>query len=348
MPQLSVIFEVFMKRLVFLVLAAATLISCALPLSSCSRGGVRKSYYYEYFDTFSIISDYSGSSERRFNENAQKVEALLREYHTLYDIYNEYEGINNLATLNKKAGEGPVSVDEKIISLLEYGKEIYKLTGGEVNIAFGAVLKIWHEKRTEGKSVPRYSELSYAAKHANIDDIVIDKEKGTVEVTDRQLRIDVGAIAKGYATEKIAEALCEWGINSWALDIGGNIRAVGTKPGGGGWRTGVKNPAPTEEEPYIAYYELKDEALVTSGNYERYYEVGGKRYHHIIDKDTLFPSEHFVSVTVRAESSALADALSTAVFNMELKDAEALIKALGGKAEALVVLPNGEIREIKP
>lgn len=336
-----------MKRLIFLVLAVGLVFSSVLPLASCRSGEVRKSYYYEYFDTFTIISDYSGSTEKKFNENAARAEKLIKEYHELFDIYNEYEGINNLATINSMAGKGPVKVDEKIISLLEYGKEMYKLTGGEINIAFGTVLKIWHDARAKGTSVPRYSELLFASGHTDINDIVIDKKEGTVELLDSKMRLDVGALGKGYAVEMIAKALSEWGLSSWVVDIGGNIRVIGTKPNGDGWRTGVKNPTPTESEPYIAYYELRDEALVTSGNYERYYEIGGKRYHHIIDKDTLFPSEHCISVTVNAPSSALADALSTAIFNMEINEARALVESLRGEVEALVVTKNGERVELK-
>ncbi len=336
-----------MKRLIYLILAVGLIFSSVLPLSSCRGGEVRKSYYYEYFDTFTIISDYSGSGEKKFNENAARVEKLIKEYHELFDIYNEYEGINNLATVNSMAGKGPVKVDERIISLLEYGKDMHKLTDGEINIAFGAVLKIWHDAREKGTSAPRYSELLSASGHADINDIVIDKKEGTVELLDSKMRIDVGALGKGYAVEMIAGSISEWGLSSWVVDIGGNIRVVGTKPNGDGWRTGVKNPTPTEDEPYIAYYELSNEALVTSGNYERYFELGGKRYHHIIDKDTLFPSEHCVSVTVKAPSSALADALSTAIFNMEINEARALVESLRGEVEALVVLKNGERVELK-
>ena len=336
-----------MKKTVSLLLFFAVLFAVILSFASCYGKEVNKAYYYEYFDTFSIISDYSGSSKRKFEKNALRVEELLREYHELFDIYNEYEGKNNLATVNSMAGKGAVKVDERIIDMLLYAKEIYKLTDGEVNVAFGSVLKIWHNYRNEGKSVPKRTELLSASVHTDINDVVIDKESGTVELLDSEMSLDVGAIAKGYAVEKIAEALIEWGLESWVLDVGGNLRVIGTKPDGGGWRTGVKNPTPTENEPYIAYYELKNEALVTSGNYERYYEVGGVRYHHIIDKDTLYPSANFVSVTVRSESSALSDALSTAIFNMDETKARELVDKLEGAVEVFAVLANGERIELK-
>jgi len=336
-----------MKRLISTVLAAALLLASVASLASCSDGKVRKSYYYEYFDTVSIISDYSGRGERKFRKDLAEVEVLLREYHELFDIYNEYDGINNLATLNSMAGKGPVKLDDRILDLLEYSVSAYELTGGEINVAFGAVLKIWHDYRSEGKAVPRRQELLRAERHCNIKDLVIDRENGTAELLDPEMRIDVGAVAKGYAVERIALVLADRGLSGWVLDVGGNLRVIGTKNDGTGWRTGVKNPSLDPNDPYIAYYELKDEALVTSGNYERYYEVGGERYHHIIDKDTLMPSEHCVSVTVRADDSALADALSTAIFNMDAEDAQKLIEKLGGRAEALIVLQSGEKLELK-
>lgn len=335
-----------MKKIVSFLLAALALFAIALSLVSCG-GEVNKAYYYEYFDTFSIISDYSGSSKRKFEKNTMRVEELLREYHELFDIYNEYEGINNLASINAMAGKGAVKVDERIIEMLLYAKEMYKLTEGEVNVAFGSVLKIWHNYRSDGKSLPKRAELLAASRHTDINDLIIDKEAGTVEIVDPKMSLDVGAIAKGYAVEKIAEALIEWGLESWVIDVGGNLRVVGAKPDGSGWRTGVKNPTPTESEPYIAYYEIKNEAIVTSGNYERYYEVGGLRYHHIIDKDTLYPSEHCASVTVKTENSALADALSTAIFNMETEKARELVSKLKGAVEVLIVLEDGEKIELK-
>ena len=282
---------------------------------------------YSWFDTYSVIRDYSGRSRAEFDTNFNKISARFDYYHKLFDIYNEYEDVVSLCEVNRLAKDGPVTVSPELIEFIEYAKDIYALTGGEVNIAMGAVLSIWHKYREEGVSVPSEALLSEAAEHCDITKIKIDKENHTVEFLDDKMSLDVGAIAKGYATECVADMLVADGISGYVLDIGGNIRAVGTKANGDSWRAGVKNPD-MSGEPYIYYFDIADSSAVTSGNYERYYTVSGVNYHHIIDKDTLMPADHFSSVTVLTEDSALADSLSTALFNMTMEEGEALISTL--------------------
>lgn len=270
---------------------------------------------YSWFDTYSTVRDYSGGALEEFNEVFSEISALFDYYHRLFDIYHEYDGIVNICTLNRLAGTGAVKVDTELIEFLEYSISMHALTDGEVNIAMGAVLSVWHEYREEGVALPPEDVLVSASKHCDINKIIIDKENSTVELADSEMSLDVGAIAKGYATEKAAEMLKEQGKNGYVLDIGGNLRVVGTKADGSPWRAGVRNPD-FSGDSYIYRFDISDSSAVTSGNYERYYTVNGVNYHHIIDKDTLMPSVHFASVTVLCESSALADALSTALFNM--------------------------------
>jgi thiamine biosynthesis lipoprotein len=162
----------------------------------------------------------------------------------------------------------------------------------------------------------------------------------TVTITDPEMKLDVGAIAKGYAVEMVARALEEKGISGYILNIGGNVRAVGAKADGEPWTVGLENPMEDEDKPYIAYLSLTKEALVTSGSYQRYYVVDGKRYHHIIDPETLMPSEGFTSVSVLCESSAMGDALSTALFCMSLEEGMALVESLED-VEVMWVLTDG-------
>ncbi|MBR2929980.1 MAG: FAD:protein FMN transferase [Clostridia bacterium] len=318
-----------------------------LMFTSCDINPQPKSEtYYEYFGTVSSVICYREDTEAEFRRVADKVDTLLSEYHTLYDIYHEYSGINNIATVNRYAGIMPVEVDDRIIDLLLYAKEVYELTSGEVNVAMGSVLKLWHEAR-EGNgdgthTLPTDEELIEASLHTDICSILIDEAAGTVFVTDRDASIDVGAIAKGYATERIAEALVadeEIEADGYALNIGGNIRLIGSK-GGEEWRIGITNPDRTSDDPYVMRISVKNTSIVTSGDYERYFTVDGKNYHHIIDKDTLYPSKYFHSVTVVTEDSALADALSTALFSMHINDGYKLITSLDG-VEAMWVNANG-------
>ena len=164
----------------------------------------------------------------------------------------------------------------------------------------------------------------------------------TLRISDPEASIDVGALGKGYATERAAEFLEADGAEGYALNVGGNIRIVGTKPDGSGWVTGIRNPAGDEKEFAISL-RLKDTACVTSGVYERYFVVDGQRYHHIIDKDSLFPADYFASLTVLTQDSALADALSTALFCMSYEDGLAMVSGMDG-VETLWIFPDGEIR----
>ena len=154
------------------------------------------------------------------------------------------------------------------------------------------------------------------------------------------MSLDVGAVAKGYTAQKIAEYFTERNISGYVIDLGGNICAIGTKAGGDGWTTGIKNPLANVDTPYIAKIKISDISCVTSGDYERYYTVGGKRYHHIIDPDTLYPADYFSSVTILTRDSALADVLSTALFCMSESDGQSLLSNFSG-VEVMWVYKNG-------
>ena len=311
--------------------------------SGCDRPPKERTYY-SYFDTFTTVSSYARDKDSDFQANCEAVTALLSHYHKLFDIYNAYDGVNNLYTVNQMAGVSPVKVEKVLIDFLLYTKEIYTLTGGETNVAMGSVLSLWHDAREAAlgggaAALPDEGTLTEASLHPSIDCLIIDEEKGTVYLSDSAMSLDVGAIGKGYAVEKAAALLAERGVTGYVLNVGGNLRAVGTKPEGDGWVTGVRDP---RGDGLLARLSLADASLVTSGNYERYYTVDGKHYHHIIDKDTLFPAKGFSSVTVYAADSALADALSTALFCMTYEEGARLLSSLSD-AEALWVTEDGEL-----
>ena len=336
------------SKLLSILLSLTVLLSCAA-LSSCQKLPEKFSEYsFDYFDTVTTITGYAESREA-FDEIAQGVLAELGEYHRLFTIYHRFEGLENLCTVNELVDgqHRTVTVDRRIVDMLLYAKEMYAKTDGRVNIAMGSVLSIWHDYRTIGMSDPAAAELppmdklTEAAKHTDINCLVIDEENSTVTVTDPAMRLDVGAIAKGYAVEMTARSLEEKGITGYVINVGGNVRTVGTKADGEAWLVGIENPAEEEDRPFLAYLGLVGRSLVTSGSYQRYYLVDGKRYHHIIDPDTLMPSEGFVSVSILTKSSADGDALSTALFCMSLEEGLALIESLPD-TEAMWVLPDGQ------
>lgn len=334
---------------------AGSLILCLLLLLAASAGckpvtqaaaEPQGMVYFTYFDTVSYVYSYAGDPAEQFEERSAGVSGILQEYHQIFDIYHEYSGINNLCTVNKQAGGDPVPVDPKLIEFMLYARDLYETTGGEMNVMMGALLSIWHDYRTEASEdpasakVPPMADLQAAAAHVDFSLLEIDAVNNTLRITDPQASIDVGALGKGYATEKAAEYLTEQNATGYVLSIGGNIRIIGTKPDGGSWLTGIRNPF---EDGYLVKLELADTSCVTSGNYERYYTVDGVRYHHIIDRDTLMPADYFPSVTIITKHSALADALSTALFCMPYEEGLALVQKMEG-VEALWIFEDGSIR----
>ena len=331
---------------------------------------------FTFFDTVSYVYSYAGDSEKDFEANVNGVFDILREYHSLFDIYYEHSGVTNLRTLNLNAGGNALVVDQKLIDFLLYAKELYQTTDGEMNIMMGSVLSLWHDARenksfeglycsrcrkfftaedcTDNKCPQSDStgvkcqnpvvtfeyELEQRSKHISMDSLEIDVNNRTVRITDPDASIDVGALGKGYATEMAAQYLIEKGATGYVLNIGGNLRLIGTKADGSEWSTGIKNPSNTDQ--YATIITLSDTSCVTSGDYERYFTVAGKRYHHIIDKDTLMPANHFSSISVITENSALADALSTALFCMSYEDGLALAHKFGS-VDVVWITRDGEI-----
>ena len=330
--------------------AAILVLILLFNLAACTKTE-KKRYEAEFlklFDTVTQVVGYTDSKEE-FTKQAQLIHDSLEEYHQLYDIYNDYPGINNIKTINDQAGVAPVKVDQRIIDLLQFSKKAYDMTDGKVNVAFGAVLKIWHDHRTIGiedpekATLPPMDQLVKASNHTDINQIIIDEKKSTVYLQDPEMSLDVGAIAKGYATEEVSKIALKNGFTSGLISVGGNVRSIGVKADGDiPWKVGVQNPFDQNGEN-ISQVTLKDESLVTSGIYERYYIVDGKSYHHLIDPATLFPADYFVSVTILCPDSGLADALSTSVFNMPFEQGKELIESLPD-TEALWALKDRTIK----
>ena len=336
-----------MKKQVCLIAVICCLVICML--GSCTAKNKKTKYStnsFDYFDTVTVITGYA-NSQKEFDNVANKVMAELSEYHKLYSIYDRFDGTENLCTVNELVDKKhrTVTVDKKIIDMLLYAKDMYDKTDGIVNIAMGSVLSLWHSYRTIGRddpenaTLPPMSMLVEAAKHTDISNLVIDEQNLTVTITDPKTTLDVGAVAKGYATEQIARLLEKEGVSGYVLNVGGNVRTIGAKGDDEPWVVGIEN---ANGGDYIAYLNLKkSESVVTSGSYQRFYVVDGNSYHHIIHPDTLMPAEGFLSVSVVCNDSGLADALSTALFCMDIKKGKELVESIDG-VDALWVDKNGK------
>lgn len=305
-------------------------------LASCSASHKERfsSSFLDLFDTASTVVAYDNSQEE-FDSKFKAFHDKLEEYDKLYDIYNSYEGINNLYTVNEQAAKAPVQVDSRIIDLLEYCKYTYELSGGKTNACFGAVLRLWHNARNQSINnpdeayLPDMNTLEEAAKHTDINSLIIDRENSTVYFSDPLLKLDVGAVAKGYAVREITKWAEENLWSSAAISIGGNISTIGFKEDDGKtlWNIGIENPDANASD-YLVNLKVTDLSVVTSGDYQRYFTVDGKKYCHIINPETLMPSEYVASVSVICRDSALGDALSTSLFNMPISEGKALVEGM--------------------
>ena len=328
------------RKLFVIVLALILLTGCANLRQEPNQLTQYNATFLTLFDTVTtIVGRYP--SEKEFSEVTQAIHDELLEYHQLFDIYNDYDGLNNLKTVNDQAGIGPVEVDPRIIDLLTDCRAYYEQTGGKVNIAMGSVLNLWHIARNDSINDPANAytpdpeKLKEAAQHCSFDTILIDEEAGTVFITDPDQRLDVGAVAKGWSMQRVAENA----PSGLLMSIGGNVFATGPKDEAGTpWVVGITNP---DGGNYLHTLNTAYGAVVTSGDYQRFYQVAGQTYHHIIDPVTLFPSALWRSVTIVCDDSGLADALSTALFLLPQAEGQALLDACG--AEALWMDANGTL-----
>ena len=329
------------KRILPLVLALGILLSGCAGLAEHPVMTRYTATFLTLFDTVTTIVGYA-ESEDAFRDTTQAIHDELLEYHQLFDIYNDYEGLNNLKTVNDAAGEGPVAVDSRIIELLTDCREYHDRTGGRVNVAMGSVLRLWHNARSSSINdpanafLPDEEALEEAAKHTSWDTILIDEAAGTVFITDPDQLLDVGAVAKGWSVQRAAE-------NAPAgllISVGGNVCATGPKDDTGTpWVVGIQDPG--DAESYLHTIYVDGGSVVTSGDYQRCFAVDGQLYHHIIDPDTLYPSAYWRSVTIVCPDSGLADALSTALFLLPQAEGQALLDEF--HAMAMWVAADGTI-----
>ena len=340
-----------MKKLAAGALLALLLVALCLP-----AGAVMNKYSTMYLDSFDTVITLIGyaESEETFNEQADQVHEMFLYMHKLFDTYNSYEdeGIVSIFTLNERAAQEPVAVDPILFSLLTFCKANYALCHEQVNVAMGSVLSIWHEYREAGLADPEHAQLppmealEAARGHMNIDDLVLDEENMTVYFADPQLRLDVGAVAKGYATELISQMLLAGPMPSFIISAGGNVRTgISPQDGRKAWGVGIQDPDGSVFglSDYVEVLYIHDISVVTSGDYQRYYEVDGQRYHHLIDPETLMPDTDFRSVSIITEDSGYADMLSTAAFLMPYEESRAFIESLDG-VDAIWLFPDGSMQ----
>lgn len=346
-----------MKKIISVIMC---IVLTAGVFSGCSVAKTEEKYsgfMIDSFDTLISVISFQPSQEK-FDELMEFAESEYKRLNNLYDIYNTYPDLNNAKTINDNAGIAPVKVSEDLFNLIKFSIDWYYKTDGKVNIAMGSVLKIWHDIREKAEAasisgedleqiitLPSMEELEAANEHCLIENIVLDEENMTVYITDPKTQIDLGAIAKGYATELICDKLSEK-YDNFAISAGGNVKVHGApKDERTRWAIGIQDPKVDENFKMsggnidLAYL-AGDLSLVCSGGYQRFFVYDGERYHHLIDPETLYPANYYLGVTVLCEDSGMADALSTAIFMMESDEALEFINSIEN-TECILVLNDG-------
>lgn len=301
-------------------------------LAGCSRYSSQPATITDtVFDTVISIQIYDKDSDEVLNTCVQ----MCRDYEKLFS--RTLEG-SDIYRINHAEGKA-VEVSDETIKLLNLALKYCDLSEGAFDITLGGVSDLW--KFTENpEKAPKESNINKELQYTGYKKIRIDGN--VVQLANSKMQIDLGAIAKGYVADRLKEYLKNEGIRHALINLGGNVLGVGGKPGQNKFNIGIQKPF-DETGAAIASVKVEDESVVTSGIYQRYFKVGDKLYHHILDPDTGYPCESsLLSVTIVAESSAQADALSTLCFTMGYKGGMRFINNMEN-VEALFITDDYEL-----
>ena len=297
----------------------AILAALMLLLSGCSMSKKQENQTYTdtLFDTVIKVQILDSVD----SEVLEGCKELCQKYDTMFSNRIEDSEISRI----NNAKCNPVEVSDETLTLMKTGIYYSELSDGAFDITISPVSMLWDFK-SESPSVPSQETIEEAVSHVDYHNIVI--EGNTVQLTDPQAGIDVGALAKGYIADRLKEDLQEEGVEHALINLGGNVLAMGTKTDGSDYNIGIQKPFDETGEPVTAV-KIADESVVTSGIYQRYFEQDNILYHHILDPQTGYPCENnLYSVSIITDSSLTADALSTTCFLLGYEKGMELINQL--------------------
>lgn len=328
--------KIFIRLLAILCVLSIT--GCSLPKTAKQAGElVEVTKTEQYFGTIITITLYG--------DNEKELEQMLQESFLtcgkLENICSATLPDSELSKVNQQAYSKPVPVSEELFSVLKKAMYYYELSDGSFDVSIGRLTKLWGIG-TEKERIPEETELEELKNRHGGEHIVLNEKDSTVQYTDEQLQIDLGAIAKGYASDVVKEYLSrQKNLKGALLNFGGNIMTIGENKEGGNWKIGITDPL--HPQNVCCAVSVKDRCVITSGNYERYFIKDGVRYHHILDPFTGRPAESgVISTTIIGTDGAACDALSTACYVMGLDRAMKLIEGLDGM-ECVLIDEKGAI-----
>jgi len=264
------------------------------------------------------------------------IDAAIAELRRVEDLMTDWRP-SPLLELNAAAGTGPHATPPELTRLVQRSLEISELTGGAFDVTFAGVGQLWDFKR-DPPELPTQDDVAAFLERVGWRRVEVDLAASTIEL-EEGMRIGLGGIAKGYGVDRAMTVLLEHGIEHGVVDAGGDLKALGRKFGEP-WEIAIKHPR--ERERVIALLPVSNTCVVTSGDYERFFELEGRRYHHILDPRTGFPSRGCISATVVAPDAAFADALATALCVLGPDEGLSIVERLP-RVEALAVDMQGEV-----
>ena len=323
------------KSILILLLCLAMLLSAcqnsSQPVQSGSSEPEKQSRVVFYFDTVVTITAYTDDDEL-----LSEVELECLRYENL--LSKSIEG-SDVWNINHAEGKR-VPVSEETRKLILKALEFSRLSDGRFDITIEPCVALWDFTGENMGILPDADELAAAA--AKVDWTLVDVNDEGVQIP-AGMSIDLGAIAKGYISDMIAEFMAAKGVESALLNVGGNVRTIGLKPDGSNWRIGIQDPEGVRDQSIVGVVDLQGNSVVTSGIYERGFTVDGVRYHHILDTETGWSIQNeLAGVSIVTEDACTADALSTTVFAMGLEEGTAFIEAMDG-VDAIFVTRDGEV-----
>ena len=330
-----------MKRWLFVLISFLILITHP---ARCGRYTVT---FWGAFDAMITITA-NAESQAQFDALTEAAIARFTELGREYDRFSDPGAIVNLAALNLLAGQGEVPISKALFDLLSFAQQGADRTDFLVTPTYGAVTELWRKQISTAQNgsamPPEPQALRQAADYTAPVLLRLDQNAQSAALLSKNALIDVGAVAKGYATELVGRELAAKGLTRLAISSGGNIRVFSPPVGRACWRVGVQNPdaALLRGDEGLGTLLLSDMAVATSGDYQRCFWYEGERYHHLIDPQTRYPARHYRSVTVACADAGEADLFSTALFLADWEQSAAL--AQREQLAALWVMPDGSVR----
>lgn len=267
------------------------------------------------------------------------IDTAVNEIYRIEILISSWKPDSQTSAINKNAGTKPVKVDKELFDLIKRSKAISQLTDGAFDISFAAIEHIFS---FDGKETtwPSKDSIASSVEKIGYKNIILDETQQTIFLKKKGMRIGFGAIGKGYAADKAKAILMSKGVEAGIINASGDMNTWGTQPDGSAWKIAITNPM--NKTKNFGLFDLNRQAVVTSGNYEKFILVDGERYAHIIDPRTGMPTKGIISVTVFAPKAEMADALATSIFVMGEDVGINLINQLP-EVEAIIVKEDGSL-----